>query len=124
MTAPALRLGAVFLAHFPEHDPRGREQEGPRPAVLVGLPTHAGRPRYPVLLLAPVTTFKGQDWASAAPLLYPVLRAGAGGLDLASVVLTDQTRALDAGRLARFLGNLTPDEYAPIKQALRLAFEL
>ena len=124
MTGGGLRLGAVFLANFPEHDPQGREQEGPRPAVLVGFPTNAGRPRYPVLLLAPVTTFKGQDWASTAPDLYPVLPAGAGGLDLPSVVLTDQTRALDAVRLARFLGTLTPEQYAPIKQALRLTFEL
>lgn len=124
MTAPALTLGVVFLAQFPEHDPRGREQEGPRPAVLVGLPTHAGRPRYPVLLLAPVTTFKGQDWQAASPDLYPLLTAGAGGLDLPSVVLTDQTRALDAGRLVRFLGTLTPEQYAPIKHALRLTFEL
>lgn len=123
MSTPGLRLGAVFLAHFPEHDPQGREQEGPRPAVVVGLPTNAGRPRYPVLLLAPVTTFRGQDWVSAAPDLYPVLPAGAGGLDVASVVLTDQTRALDAVRLVRFLGNLSGEEYAPVKHALKLTFE-
>ena len=71
MSAPTLGLGAVFLAQFPEHDPQGREQEGPRPGVVVGLPTNAGRPRYPVLILAPVTTSKGQEWQAAAPDLYP-----------------------------------------------------
>ena len=124
MTAPRLRLGAVFVAHFPEHDPAGREQEGPRPCVLVGLPSNLGRPRFPVLLLAPVTTFKAQPWVSVAPDLYPVLTAGAAGLSADSVVLTDQTRALDASRLTRFLGNLTAQQYAPIWAALAGVFEL
>lgn len=115
-----LGLGALLVAAFPEHDPSGREQEGPRPAVLVGLPAHAGRPCFPVLLVAPVTTFRGQDWATAAPGLYPVLTAGMGGLRADSVVLVDQTRALDASRVTRFLGALTPGEYAPIRSGLRL----
>jgi len=109
----------VFVAHFPEHDPNGREQEGLRPAVVVGLPTNAGRPRFPVLLLAPVTTFRGQDWATAAPGLYPVLPAGAGGLTADSIVLIDQTRALDAARVIRFLGLLRPEEYGPVSAGLR-----
>lgn len=124
MTAPALTLGAVFVAEFPEHDPSGREQEGPRPAVLVGLPTNAGRPRFPVLMLAPVTSFKGQPWVAEAPDLYPLLRAGTGGLRVDSVALMDQTRALDASRVVRYLGALTPQEYAPLHAAARLMFEL
>lgn len=124
MTAPTLAPGAVFVAEFPEHDPTGREQEGPRPAVLIGLPTNAGRPRFPVLMLAPVTTFRGQPWVAAAPDLYPVLRAGAGGLRVESVVLVDQTRALDASRVARYLGALTPQDYAPVHMAVRLIFGL
>lgn len=117
-----LAAGAVFVADFPEHDPSGHEQEGPRPAVLVGLPTNAGRPRFPVLMLAPVTTFRGQAWALGAPGLYPVLGAGAGGLRADSVVLVDQIRALDASRLSRYLGLLTPDDYAPVRTAVRLVF--
>lgn len=121
MTA-TLSLGTVFVADFPEHDPSGHEQEGPRPALLVGLPTHAGRPRFPVLMLAPVTTFRDQPWVAAAPDLYPVLRAGVGGLRVDSVVLVDQTRALDASRVLRYLGVLTPEEYAPVLAAVRLIF--
>jgi mRNA interferase MazF len=123
VTARTLSLGAVFVANFPEHDPNGREQEGPRPAVVVGLPTNAGRPRFPVLLLAPVTTFRGQDWATAASGLYPVLPAGAGGLTAASIVLIDQTRALDATRVSRFLGMLRPEEYEPVRAGLQLICE-
>ncbi|WP_211252406.1 type II toxin-antitoxin system PemK/MazF family toxin [Deinococcus marmoris] len=114
----------MFVADFPEHDPSGHEQEGPRPAVLVGLPTNAGRPRFPVLMLAPVTTFRGHAWVTAAPGLYPVLPAGAGGLRVPSVVLIDQTRALDASRVSRYLGLLTPEEYAPVQAAVRLIFRV
>ena len=121
MTA-ILTPGAVFVADFPEHDPSGHEQEGPRPAVLVGLPTNAGRPRFPVLMLAPVTTFREQPWVTAAPELYPVLQAGAGGLRVPSIVLVDQTRALDASRVSRLLGHLTPEQYAPVQAAVRLIF--
>lgn len=120
----ALTPGAVFVADFPEHNPSGHEQEGPRPAVLVGLPTNAGRPRFPVLMLAPVTTFRGQAWVTAAPDLYPVLRAGAGGLRVDSVALVDQTRALDASRVSRYLGTLTPEGYAPVHAAVRLIFSV
>lgn len=123
MTA-ALTPGAVFVVHFPEHDPSGHEQEGLRPAVLVGLPTNAGRPRFPVLLLAPVTTFREQTWVRVSPDLYPVLGAGAGGLRVESVALLDQTRALDASRVSRYLGTLTPEEYAPVYAAVRRIFSL
>lgn len=119
MTARVLGLGAVFVTEFPEHDPSGREQQGLRPAVVVGLPTNAGPPRFPVLLLAPVATYRAQDWVTAAPDLYPVLSAGTGGLTAASVVLIDQTRALDASRVRRFLGTLTSDQYAPIHAGLK-----
>lgn len=123
MTA-ALTPGAVFVADFPEHDPSGHEQEGLRPAVLVGLPTNAGRPRFPVLMLAPVTTFRGQAWVTAAPGLYPVLQAGAGGLRVPSVVLIDQTRALDASRVSRYLGLLNSEDYAAVHAAVRLIFSV
>ena len=119
MTAPLLRLGTVFVASFPEHAPGGHEQEGLRPAVVVGLPTQVGRPRFPVLLLAPMTTFRRQAWVSAAPDLYPVLPGGAAGLPSDSVILLDQTRALDVARLRRWLGQLSASEYAPLSQALR-----
>ncbi len=107
------------MASFPEHAPGGHEQEGLRPAVVVGLPTQVGRPRFPVLLLAPLTTFRKQDWVSAAPNLYPVLPSGTAGLPSQSVVLLDQTRALDVARLRRWLGQLSELEYAPLHQALR-----
>ncbi|CAM4088758.1 type II toxin-antitoxin system PemK/MazF family toxin [Deinococcus marmoris] len=60
----------------------------------------------------------------AAPDLYPVLQVGAGGLRVPSVVLIDQTRALDASRVSRYLGLLTPEDYAPVHAAARLIFSV
>ncbi|MBM4396801.1 MAG: type II toxin-antitoxin system PemK/MazF family toxin [Deltaproteobacteria bacterium] len=103
MTTRAPRPGDVFIASFPEHDPRGHEQEGLRPAVVLAVPS---RSRFPVLLVAPLTTDRGQEWASAAPGLYPRLPKGAGGLPADSIVLLDQTRSIDAVRVRRMLGTL------------------
>lgn len=54
-----LEIGDVVSALFPMHHPGGREQEGYRPAVVVGLPEFAGTPRFGVLIVAPMTTDRG-----------------------------------------------------------------
>lgn len=119
-----LNVGDVVTASFPLHDPQGREQEGVRPAVVVGVPEKAGWPRFPVVILAPLTSDKGQAWASAAPQLYPHFPVGTAGLRSPSIVLTDQVRALDANRVSRRRGTLSPQQYAPIASALRAILEL
>ncbi|MEW6367765.1 MAG: type II toxin-antitoxin system PemK/MazF family toxin [Acidobacteriota bacterium] len=95
------RPADVFLASFPEHDPRGREQEGFRPALVLAVPS---RPRFPVLLTVPLTADRGQQWAKSAPDLYLPVPNGTGGLPVDSIVLLDQARSLDAARVKRFLG--------------------
>ncbi len=119
-----MKPGDVFIARFPQHLPGGHEQEGVRPAVVVGLPKGLGKPRFPVVFLTPLTSHRGQPWAKGAPTLYPVLSSGTAGLPTASVVLADQTRPLDTSRLARYLGTLTPTEFAPLQTALRNIFGL
>ena len=39
MTTRPLKIGDVVTARFPEQNPQGREQEGYRPAIVVGLPS-------------------------------------------------------------------------------------
>ena len=114
-----MKLGDVFTARFPHHLPGGHEQEGLRPAVVVGLPGSVGKPRFQVVFLTPLTSHKGQAWVKGAPALYPLLAAGTAGLPSASVALTDQTRPLDTSRLARYLGALSSDEFALLQIALR-----
>lgn len=103
MTSRGPRPGDIYLATFPEHDPKGHEQEGVRPTLVLAVPS---KPRFPVLLAAPMTTDHLQPWAKTAPGIYVRLAKGAGGLPADSILLLDQTRSLDVARIRRFLGAL------------------
>lgn len=117
MTARPIDLGDVLLVALPVQDPRGHEQEGLRPAVVVGVPERVGIPRYPLSLVVPLTT-RGGTWAERSPELYPVLKADSGGLTRTSVALLDQLRSLDLGRVRGYLGSLEEEEFAPIREGI------
>ncbi len=119
-----LALGDVIITAFPEHTPPGREQQGYRPAVVVGLPEALGTPRYSVLFVVPMTTDRGQGWATASPDLYPRLEAGVGNLPKASILLLDQACSLDYQRVRRRLGTLSSKEYQPISEGLKKMLSL
>lgn len=114
-----LAVGDVIISVLPAQVPPGREQQGYRPVIVVGLPGTLGTPRYPVLVVAPLTTDRGQQWAIASPNLYPRLAVGNGNLPQASIVLLDQVRSLDSNRLGRYIGALTPEQYQPISDGLK-----
>lgn len=120
--AARLRIGSIVAALFPEHRPGAHEQEGYRPAVVVGWPALAGQPRFATLLVAPLTTDRGQDWAIASPRLYPRLPAGIAGLRSPSICLLDQVRALSMERVYRIRGELNDTQYGPVREGLRLMF--
>jgi mRNA interferase MazF len=124
LSATKLELGDVVTARFPAQDPQGHEQEGYRPAVVVGLPATLGRPRFDMVLVVPLTTDRRQSWATASPNLYPRLQAGVAGLPQASIVLLEQTRMLDTSRMARYVGQLSGEQYEPIKRGIALMCEL
>lgn len=109
----------MVTALFPAHRPGGHEQEGYRPTVVVGLPERLGVPRFGALLLAPMTTDRGQEWARRAPALYPRYAAGTANLRSPSICLLDQTRALDAGRVSRLRGALDEHQYRTIHDGLQ-----
>lgn len=111
MSARGPRAGDIILAGFPEHDPRGYEQEGIRPALILAVPSKA---RFPVVMAAPMTTNRGQAWAKAAPGIYIPLAKDSGGLPAESTLLLDQTRSLDASRVRRFLGSLDGESFEEI----------
>ncbi len=101
----------LIIVEFPSQTPQGHEQEGRRPAVILGVPT---KNRYPTVIIAPFTRDTGQAWALKNPSLYPRLASDTGGLPLASIVMLDQIKAADVTRISRKLGRLTADEYTPI----------
>jgi mRNA interferase MazF len=104
------------LVLLPSHQPQGREQEGKRPAIVVGIPQ--GKVRYPVILIAPLTTQMG-DWVQKNSVLYPRLEAGVGNLSQPSIALLDQIRAIDVQRVVAYFGSLTTEQYRPILEGLR-----
>jgi mRNA interferase MazF len=97
MTTRPLKIGDIITARFPEQKPQGREQEGYRPAVIVGFPSLLGKLRFPVIIVVPMTTYRNQSWADNAPHLYPVFPAGIAGLKSSSIALLDQIRTIEDG---------------------------
>ncbi|MBX6377719.1 MAG: type II toxin-antitoxin system PemK/MazF family toxin [Clostridia bacterium] len=116
-----LEPGDVLLVHLPGHVPLGHEQEGARPAVVLGVPPEPVR--FGVIIVAPATTSAGR-WARRNPLIYPSLPAGAGGLPRPSIVLLDQVRALDLRRTVEYLGTLAPAELEMLRRGLRALLHL
>lgn len=118
MASNAIAAGDVLMVALPSHTPPGHEQEGLRPVVVVGVPPEPLR--YPVVYVVPLTSQAG-GWAARNPTIYPAVPVGAGGLTLPSIALLDRARALDIGRVRRFLGTLSPEQYESLGQGLKSA---
>ena len=123
MTTRPLQIGDIVTARFPEQKPQGREQEGYRPAIVVGFPNLLGTPRFQVIIVVPMTTYRNQSWADNSPNLYPVFSAGIAGLKSPSIALLDQIRVIDARRIVNYRGSLTTEQYQVIENELKKVFE-
>jgi mRNA interferase MazF len=114
MTDRVLQVGDVVTFKFPSQVPRGREQEGFRPAIVVGLPSRLGKLRFTLIFVVPMTTDRGQDWVRNSPNLYVRFAAGVAGLKSLSIALLDQVRAIDLARVVLYRGSLTSQQYGKI----------
>lgn len=117
------KLGDILIVALPRLIPPGYEQKGQRPVIVVGLPEKVGTPRYSMIIAVPLTTQIG-TWAKRSPSLYPHLPAGTGGLPHPSIVMLDHIRGVDAHRVVRYLGSLSPKELALIQEGLKEMFGL
>ena len=115
----ALAAGDVVSALFPIHVPGGREQQGFRPAVVVGIPERLGVPRFEVIIVVPMTTDRDQEWSERSPALYPRLAKGTANLRSPSICLLDQVRSIGAERVRGYRGTLDAEQYRPIHDGLR-----
>ncbi|MEW6081400.1 MAG: type II toxin-antitoxin system PemK/MazF family toxin [Bacillota bacterium] len=120
MPSEPVRLGDVLTVELPRHIPALREQEGVRPAVVVGPPKGT---RCPVIVIVPLTTEKG-PWTQTNPRLYPGLPQGEGGLVRPSISLIDQVRSIDVHRVLGYLGTLSSTEFERIQAGLRHLLEM
>lgn len=114
-----LAAGDVISALFPVHVPGGHEQQGYRPAVVVGVPERLDEPRFEVVIVVPMTTDRGQEWSERSPALYPRLEEGTAKLRSPSICLLDQIRAIGAERVRGYRGTLDAKQYRPIHDGLR-----
>lgn len=119
-SAPSIAIGDVVTVLLPERSPQGHEQEGKRPAVVVGIPDKLGTARFPVLVIVPFSRYQNQPWADAAPQRYPRFAGGKATLRSPSIALLDQVLSVDVRRVQKRRGKLTSEEYAPIKEGLAL----
>jgi len=112
-----VRRGEVYDARL---DPtEGAEQAGSRPVVIVS--RDAINASSPVVIVVPCTTYR------PGRRLYPsqvLLHAPDGGLDVDSIALGEQVRALAKSRLGRQRGLLSPPALAQLDRALLIALDL
>ena len=108
--------------NLPEQNPQGREQEGIRPVVVMGLPSLTGPAREPLLIGVPLTSTRG-EWAGQNATLYPTVKAPMGGLNRDGIALIDQTRSIDPARLVRHIGHLTDKQRLPLLEGLKQMFD-
>ncbi len=116
-----LQIGDVLLLALPDQKPQGHEQEGKRPVVVVGLPSRVGAVRYPLLIIAPLTTITGK-WVKDNPTLYPTLKAPIGGITRDCVLMLDQLRAVDPSRISFYIGHIGEQECTPLLKGLEPMF--
>ncbi|WP_307718808.1 type II toxin-antitoxin system PemK/MazF family toxin [Desulfocucumis palustris] len=98
---------------------KGHEQEGSRPAIVVGVPK--GAIRYPVVIVIPLTTQSG-PWAIKNPNLYHYIPQGTAGIPRDSIALIDQLRTVDVQRVRAYLGSLEKEIYERIRKSLLKIF--
>jgi mRNA interferase MazF len=112
-----VRRGDVYDARL---DPtEGSEQRGPRPVIIVSHDSINDHRR--VVVVVPCTTRR------LGRRLLPsqvVIDAGEGGLDVESVALCEQVRAIGKHRLFHFRGVLPRRTMARLERALLLTFDL
>ena len=115
-TAVELRRGDVYLTNF---DPAiGSEMKKTRPALV--LQNDIANEHSPVTIVAAMASFRGNKF-------YPTkvnVAAPEGGLDTDSVVLLNQLRTVDKGRLLRKLGALDTSTMRKVDLALRISLDL
>ena len=110
------RRAEVFVVSL---DPTvGAEIKKTRPAIVIQ--NDPANRRSPITIVAAITSQFGMP-------LYPtevLIRPPEGGLTVDSVVLLNQIRSVDNGRLVRRLGVLSPETMREVNRALLLSLGL
>lgn len=112
-----MKRAEVYQARL---DPvEGSEQAGTRPVIVVS--RDAINASSPVVLVVPSTTYRVGQRVYPSQIL---IRAPDGGLEVDSVALAEQVRALAKKRFGRLRGVLNATTMAQLEKALIIALDL
>jgi mRNA interferase MazF len=110
-----VRTGDIWLAHL---DPTvGHEQGGRRPVVVV---SSDGLHSLPIDMIV-VVPLTGHD---RGLVTQPRISSEGSGLSRISFARPEDMRAVDAARLQRRLGKVSPSELAEVRKVLRYFLDL
>ena len=109
-----VRTGEIWIAQL---DPIGHEQSGRRPVVIV---SSNGLHSLPIDMVV-VVPLTGQD---RGLITQPRISSDESGLSRVSFARPEDVRTVDARRLQRRLGRVSPTELAEIRKVLRYFLNL
>ncbi len=111
-----MRRGDVILVHLPAPQGQpGREQFGTRPAVVI----QSDLPEYAILATVVIVPLTSQLKALSFSGSFRVEPTTENGLDVPSVVLTQQLRAVDKKRVQATIGRLSEADCSRLEAALK-----
>lgn len=111
-----MRRGEIYYAGL---EPTfGSEQAGTRPVLIIQ--NDMGNKHSGTTIVAPIT---GHRKKTGLPTHVP-LPKGSAGLRIDSVVLTEQIRTIDKGRLQNYVGRLSEEEMKRVERALAVGLAI
>lgn len=114
-----MKRGEVYVADLAPRS--GSEQRGRRPVIVVSHDAFNQTPNWRSIIVVPVSTSPAQAGRGPTAIALP---KRAGGLRQASVALCHQVTTLDRAKLARRLGELTPEQLRQVEAGLKAALAL
>lgn len=111
-----VKRGDIFLADL---DPgRGSEQKGRRPVLV--LQNNMGNKFSPTIIIAPITGSKSKNVIPT----HVLIKQEISGLEMDSLVLLEQLRAIDKERLITKLGELNKVQIMEVEEATLISLGL
>lgn len=111
-----MQFGDIFLVEIPTSD--GREQAGTRPAILA---QSSNLEKTPTILIVPLTSMlKATDFL----FTFAIHPDQLNNLDVVSIALVFQLRAIDKRRLKNKIGRISDNTLNILRQQLKLIMGL
>jgi mRNA interferase MazF len=112
-----MEIGDIYTVEIPASN--GHEQAGIRPAIIVQAPRFQAQ--LSTVLIVPLTSRLA---AQAFPSTFLIQPTSRNGLNVPSVALVFQLRAIDKRRLKRKLGRLSAAHLAQLQQHFKALLQI